>query len=628
MKKDDLIKLKQHIASFSIEEQRIRDEYLRKIATGELEGPMTGYPTIDMPQLAHYDMEKYHEEHEGENITYALLRQNADNLDSIALEYFKNKITYKEFFERIGDLMKALQANGVKKGDSVICCLPGMPEGMTCVYALAGLGAIGVFMPPYVDTQSMISDIKFGNTKIFIIMDALYEAYKDSIDCAIREAGIEKAVIVPTLNSSPLKKIKKSKQIPEGFISYDDFIREGEEVDLPRIVPYEKDMPAAVVYSSGTTGKLKGILLSHDTINNSADSYHAFGFDINKGQVVYQVIPPFASTGLIASGTTALYYGCTLYQDPRLVPETFSKNIGLHKVNWAVGTTSLFEGLDTVRKKKILRLLAKTNILDYRSLRNVYIGGTLSTEKNKAKLNEILKGVGCPTEAKRSYGNCENGSIVTAEKNEVKHHADSVGVPIPGVKIMIVDEEGVELPYYQRGEITVKTNCGMLDYYNRPVLSEQVFFENEAGTETYKHTGDIGYITPTGDLIYEGRANDVSVVGGLEFFNFDIKNVILTFPEVYDAEVMTNKVGILCVHIQFYDGLPIDEHKKIREIQQALYNKFGDLRCVPEHFKIRKSFPLANSTKRNMIELTKEAEGFIYMPNTSLTKAREKELTL
>lgn len=628
MKKEDLIKLKRHLASFTEEERKIRDEYLKGIATGQISGEQTGYPSVDMPQLAYYDLDKYHAPKDAENITYSLMEKNANNLDGVALEYFGGKITYKEFFERIGDLMKALAANGVKEGDYVAVSLPGMPEGMTSAYALAGLGAVSMFVPPYFEHKAMASDFKYGKVKILIIMDALYSAFKQNVDKAIEEAGIEKVVVVPTLNSSPLRRIKKSQPIPKGFISYNDFIKEGKSLETPKIVPYKENMPVAVVYSSGSTGNLKAILLSHDTINNSAHSYYAFGFDLSQGQVIYQVIPPFASTGLIASGTTALYFGCTLYENPQMVPLTFSKNLGLHKVNWGVATTALFEGLDEVRKQRIFKALVKTNVLDYRNLRNVYIGGTLTTEKNKAKLNAILKSVGCPSEAKRSYGNCENGSIVTAELNGVNHPANSVGIPIPGAVVMAIDENGVELPYNTRGELVVKTDCGMIDYFNRPELSKNVFLRNEADTETFKHTGDIGYIMPTGDVIYEGRASDFSLVDGLKLYNFDVKNVILEDPDVYDAEVMTNNGGMFCVHLQFYEGRTIDIEQKIGAIQRALYKKFGDTRYVPEYYKLRQSFPMAKSTKRDILSLKWETEGFVHVPNVYLSKESVKQITL
>lgn len=624
MKKEDLIKLKQELLNLTEEEKQERIKYLKDIADGKLYGPAVGYPSIDMPQLRCYNIERYLEKHEKDTVIDALYQNNKDNLNGIALEYFLSKITYKEFFNRIESLMKSLHVNGVNEGDYVGVCLPGMPESMTCVYALGGLGAVGIYLAPYLDKETMLKDLTKKNTKLLIIMDDFYKKFKEVFDEVISKSKIEKVVIVPTLNSSPLGKLKKEEKYEGLFTSYNDFIKEGKNTPLPKFIDYKKDMPLAVVYSSGTTGVLKGIVLSHDTFNNSARSYYSFGFNLSKGQVIYQAIPTWASTGLIADGTSALYYGCTLYQDPRFDPIIYSKNLGKNKINWGIATTELFGGLENISKEKTFWLKLKMNLLNYKNLNNAYIGGTLSTQKNKNKLNDILQSIGCPCEIKRSYGNCENGSIVTAELNGINHPDNSVGIPIPGVKVMIIDENGVELPYNQRGEITVKTDCGMLDYFTREDLSKTIFFTNEAGTEEYKHTGDIGYVTPTGDLIYEGRGSDYSIVDDLKIYNFDIKNAILEDDNVYDAEVFINPNGNLCAHIVFYNNPEYNLNTILQNIQYHIHNKFKDIRYVPEYFKIRESFPMGSSTKRDFKKLKSETDGFIYISKNYLTKQYTK----
>ena len=120
----------------------------------------TGYPSIDKPQLGVYKEEEYFSERPKENITEALFNNNKNNLDTIALEYFGNKITYKKFFERINDLTKSLSMYGVKKGDYVSICLAGIPEAMTSIYSLGYLGAVGIYLAPYLDIDTMISDIR------------------------------------------------------------------------------------------------------------------------------------------------------------------------------------------------------------------------------------------------------------------------------------------------------------------------------------------------------------------------------------------------------------------------------------------------------------------------------------
>ena len=98
MKKEELLKLKEKISQLSNEEKKLRDNYLRDITLGKIYGPMTGYSSIDMPSLQYYNMSKYYEIVKQETVPQALLRQNKDNLEGNALEFFFSNI--KNFLKK------------------------------------------------------------------------------------------------------------------------------------------------------------------------------------------------------------------------------------------------------------------------------------------------------------------------------------------------------------------------------------------------------------------------------------------------------------------------------------------------------------------------------------------------
>lgn len=617
----ELSQYKQFLSTLTKDDLIERDRYLRELNTGKLLGPMTGYPSINKPALRYYAMDKYRDIQRAETVTEALFRQNRDNTDYIALEFFYTKITFAQFFNEVEKLVKALRHFGISKNDTVAICLAGIPEAMYAVYALGYLGAVGIFFPPYLDKDTMKNDINKGKCRLLFVMDMFYEKAKPLFDDVIPQTDIEQIVIIPTLNSSVLGKIKKPQHPKsDNILLYNNFIKLGSQDELPPMVEYEEQMPLAVVYSSGSTGILKGVLLSHDTFNNSASSYLSFGFDLRKGQKVYQAIPVWSSTGLIADGSTALYYGCTLHQNPKFDPLVYSLNLGLFRDNWGVATTELFNGLVTLKEQPKFKLMKKLGIVDYSHLENVYIGGTFSTPKDRQRLNGILGSLGCKAKVRASYGTCENGSIVTAELNGVEHPDYSVGIPIPGVTVIAIDENYHELPYYQRGELIVKTDCGMIGYYNRPDL-DGIFIPPETGLVGYKHTGDIGYVMPSGDVIYEGRANDTSIVDGKTIYNFDVKRILLADKDVFDCEVFIHtEQNRLCANIVFIENAYINNKKKLHSLQQAVFDCFHDICYVPELFKIRESFPMASSTKRDFKKLKSETDGYIVLSKSWLVE--------
>lgn len=624
MTKEELIKLKEWISNLSDEDKKERDLYLRKIANGELQGPSVGYPSIDKPWLKYYDEKKYTTSFPKEIFYEGLLRQNKNNMKSTALNYFYTNISFKKMFEKIDSLVKALAANGVKDGDYVSVCLPSIPEAIYSIGACSYLGAASIFLPPYLDINTLVSDVNKNNSKILIILDMFYKQYKEVFDKMLQMTSIEKVVIVPVLNSSILHIVQKNKELNNSkFVYYNDFVEEGVDKEMPQIVDYYDNRPLAVVYSSGTMGFLKGVLLSNDSFINSAYSYTSFGFDLSPKQKVYQVIPVWTSTGLIADGTTALYYGCSLYQNPTFDPIVYSKNLGIHRINWGIATTELFNGLIKLNESKFFMLLVKLGLVNYKKLNNTYIGGTVSTKNDKENLNNILKKIGSKAKIKSSYGTCENGSIVTAELNGFDYCKDSVGTPIPGVNIMCIDENNHEVPIGERGEIAVNTKCGMINYYNRPDLNDIFFYD---GKTLFKRTGDVGRITTDGVLVYEGRLNDFSMVNSQKIYNFDVKRTIFEDENVYDCEVLTNDDGIFCAHIIFSSEIAfLDE--ELSYIQRMIYEKYHSENYVPQYFKIRKFFPMAGSTKRDYKKLKSETADLIYnkfIPETKILKKVNK----
>ncbi len=132
-----------------------RDLYLRKVALGEIEGEMTGYPSIDKPWLKYYKEKAINAKLPECTIYEYLWENNKEHLDNIALEYFGTKISYKKLFERIESTANAFSAIGVRKGDIVPIMAVNLPAVIYCIYALNRIGAIPNMIDPRTNAKGL-----------------------------------------------------------------------------------------------------------------------------------------------------------------------------------------------------------------------------------------------------------------------------------------------------------------------------------------------------------------------------------------------------------------------------------------------------------------------------------------
>lgn len=590
-----------------ISEDRYK-KILDAINSGQLYDFSTGYPSFDKPWKKFFKMSEFYKIYNDKTIYQDIVENNKNHMNIVALMYFGAKIKYKELFKNIDKAASALVSNGVKKGDFVTVCCAGIPELVYTVYALAKIGAVANLMAPYFDKSQMVERINDCGSKLFIVMDSFYQEVKDSVS----KSCIERVIVIPTLNSSPLRFLSREKKCSvngSNEVWWNSFIREGHSCKNVDEFLYEPNYPLCMVYSSGTTGASKAIMLSHDSFQYSVLSYKANTVDISVGARFYQIVPPWYSTGLNASIHLTLHSGMTVFQDPRFEREIFVNNIIKYKLNYAIAPTSMYEGfLDD-------KLIAGKKLT---SLKNPFQGGEPLTGEVKAKIEANLKKMGCNTTLRIGYGQCECGATATSQTQKLVHPDGSVGIPIPGVTISIFDDDFKELKYNNRGNILINTPCGMLFYYKKPEATSDYFHYDKYGRR-WNCTGDIGYMDENGDLFIEGRREDYTVVNNKKVYNFDIESPIKRDPDIKVCDCIARKNDSggedLAVHIVFDSTRhfsSVDLVNKIKQLQQGIWDEYHDIDMVPEYFKIREDFPYKPSGKRDIESLGNEVEGFLY----------------
>ncbi len=504
---------------------------------------------------------------------------------------------------------KAFKEYGIKKGDFVTICAAGIPETVYSFYALSKIGAVANMIAPHFEKKDLIARISDCESDTLIIMDEFYPELKE----AIKGSRIKNIIVLPTLNSSMLRFITKTYKIDSfsNELYWNQFIKDGRKQKETETISYEKDLPLTMVYSSGTTGASKGILLSNDSFQNSIQSYPASGVDISRGQKFYQIIPPWYSTGLSTSIHLPLSYGTTVFMDPRFERDVFVKNIIKAKPNYCVAPTSMYEGfLDE-------KLVGKKNLSFFNY---PFEGGEPLSDEVASKIEKVFKEHGSNAQLRVAYGQCECGAAITTQTQKAENTRGSVGITLPGVTIGIFDEQFNELKYYERGQILANTPCSMIGYYKNEEATKEYFYIDKNGIK-WNCTGDIGYIDEKGNLFVQGRATDYSIIDNEKIYNFDIENILMELDEIKMCDVLefdNNGTKELAAHIIFTDKVQkeVEENpeyleEKLFEIKQYIYERTNNEKMVPYRFKIRSSFPYAKSGKRDVSKIKEEKDGFI-----------------
>lgn len=569
----------------------------------------SGYPTIDKPWYVNYNKNELEKEIQKKTVFQEVYDNNIKFQKDLALEFFGSKINYSTFFKNIEMTAKAFKEYGIKKGDFVTICAAGIPETVYSFYALSKIGAVANMIAPHFEKKDLIARISDCESDTLIIMDEFYPELKE----AIKGSRIKNIIILPTLNSSMLRFITKTYKIDSfsNELYWNQFIKDGRKQKETETISYEKDLPLTMVYSSGTTGASKGILLSNDSFQNSIQSYPASGVDISRGQKFYQIIPPWYSTGLSTSIHLPLSYGTSVFMDPRFERDIFVKNIIKAKPNYCVAPTSMYEGfLDE-------KLVGNKNLSFFNY---PFEGGEPLSNEVASKIEKVFKEHGSNAQLRVAYGQCECGAAITTQTQKAENTRGSVGIPLPGVTIGIFDEQFNELKYYERGQILANTPCSMLGYYKNEEATKEYFHIDKNGIK-WNCTGDIGYIDEKGNLFVQGRASDYSIIDNEKIYNFDIENILMELDEIKMCDVLefdNNGTKELAAHIIFTDKVQkeIEENpeyleEKLFEIKQYIYERTNNEKMVPHRFKIRKSFPYAKSGKRDVSKIKEEKDGFI-----------------
>ena len=453
--------------------------------------------------------------------------------DNVAYTYYGHKVTYKNFVKKIEKAARALKNYGVKEGDRVTICMPNTPEGITMVYAVNMVGAVCNMVHPLSSEKELEYYIKVADSRYVLVFDAVFDKIYKLRDTAQLERII---VVRPSDGLGFLKQrmykllhVKKVR-LPANdsrVVLWEDFIANSYFYQGNVHEERGGEDPAIIMYSGGTTGAPKGVLLSNLNVNAEALCDGAMIRQIVPGATVLSILPLFHCFGLGVCIHTPLCRGMGCVLIPAFSHKDFANIIKQNKPNFIVGVPTLFEALTNTKLKPT----------DLDSVTAVICGGDALNQTLRDRVNKFLKDHGSDAKIRVGYGLTEgSGAVCLSPENAF---ADGIiGTPLPDMDIKVVKSNTFkQAKIGEEGEMCVSGPLVMMGYLNDDVETAQTLRIHEDG-KLWLHTGDLGSLHDDGMLYFEQRLKRIIISSGYNIYPTHLESVINSHEAVLTSTVI------------------------------------------------------------------------------------------
>jgi len=455
-------------------------------------------------------------------ISQALTRSAEKFPNHIAINYMGNKITYSQLDGMVNQFAKALKDLGIKKGDVVAVCLPNLPQTIITNLAAFRIGAVAAQNNPLYTERELAYQLNDSDAKIVVTMALLVPR----IEKILSETKIKKIIAChinsylpfPKKQLFPLVKKQMHRKIDEteNLYVFKNLIDKYSTEPVKEQGKWEE--MAALIYTGGTTGVSKGVMLSHKNLSSNVQQFTAWFNDLNPGEEkLIGTFPVFHSAGFTAVQNFFIWMAFEHLMIPRPEPAGIIDLIRKEKPTFLPGAPTIFVGL--LNEPEFRKL-------DFSGLKGFFSGAAPLAADTIRDLHELTGAFICEV-----YGLTETTPIATVTPWGGTIKPGTVGIPVPDTDVKLVDQEtGKDVKKIGAvGEVCIKGPQVMMGYYKKPEETKKVM------KGQWFMTGDMGTFDEDGYLSIVDRKKDMIIAGGYNIYPVEVDGVLFDNPKILEA---------------------------------------------------------------------------------------------
>ena len=427
------------------------------------------------------------------NLAASLARNAADNPDRVAIHLGDQTTSYGELDDQSARVAGLLAARGIAPGTPIGIMLPNVPEFASVYYGILRTGAVVVPMNPLLKAREIAYYLGDSGAPVIFA----WHVTAPEVEIGAKEAGAEAILVDPA--------------------TFPDILATASPA--PQVVDRAAYDTAVVLYTSGTTGHPKGAELTHANLINNVEVSAADLFQLGPDDLIFGGLPLFHAFGQTCTLNAAIMTGASLTVLPRF---DAAKALGIladQRVTIFAGVPTMFSALLHVPDR---------SDYDVSALRLCISGGAAMPVEVLRQFEDAFDCI-----VLEGYGLSETSPVASFNHPGRERKPGSIGTPIRGVEMRVVDASGAEVPHGEVGEIAIRGHNIMKGYLNRPEATAEAVSD-----DGWFRTGDIGRVDEDGYYYIVDRKKDLIIRGGYNIYPREIEEVLYEHPEVAEAAVV------------------------------------------------------------------------------------------